>query len=153
MFIGQYQLRKRKTPRTKMHQKRYSYGWTTKMTLPRGVAKPTELSKHLNALAPLPLGVVNLRYTVDDDWSGDPAIFFWITLSDDAARQAVLAQTSRRIMDFITQRLDPIGEMGSNSIFQFSEPIRAGKPQGKGFRLIEWPIMRTCLSTQFSCLN
>ena len=89
------------------------------MTLPRGVAQPTELIKQLNALAPFPPGVVNLRSTVDDDWSGDPAIFFWITLSDDAARQAVLSQTSRQITDFITQRLDPIGQWGLIPYFNF----------------------------------
>jgi hypothetical protein len=89
------------------------------MYLPRGVAQPTELIKHLNALAPYPSGVVNLRYSVDSDWSGDPAIFFWITLSDEAARREVLSQTSRRIMDSITQRLDPIGQWGLIPYFSF----------------------------------
>jgi hypothetical protein len=65
--------------------------------LPRGVAQPTELIQHLNALAPFPPGVVNLRSTVEDDWSGDPAIFFWITLSDEAAHPPILSQTTRRI--------------------------------------------------------
>jgi hypothetical protein len=74
--------------------------------------------KHLNAL-PLPPGVVNPRYTVDNDWTGDPAIFFWITLSDDAARRDGLSQTSRRIMDFFTQRLNPIGEWGLIPYFNF----------------------------------
>jgi hypothetical protein len=73
---------------------------------PRGVAQPTELIKHLNALAPFPPGVVNLRYTLENDWSGDPAIFFWITLSDEEAHPAILPQTTRRITNFITQQLD-----------------------------------------------
>ena len=89
------------------------------MILPRGVAQSTELIKRLNALQPFPSGVVNLRYTVDNDWSGDPALFFWITLSDEAARQAVLSQNSRRIMEFITQRLDPIGQWGLIPYFNF----------------------------------
>ena len=89
------------------------------MILPRGVAQPTELVKHLNALAPFPPGVVNLRYTVDNDWSGDPAIFFGITLSDDAARPVVLSQNSRRIMDLITQQLDPMGQWGLIPYFNF----------------------------------
>ena len=89
------------------------------MILPRGVAQPMELIKRLNALAPYPSGVVNLRYTVDDDWSGDPAIFFWITLSDEAARRATLSQTSRRIVDFITQRIDPIGQWDLIPYFSF----------------------------------
>ena len=89
------------------------------MILPRGVAQPIELDNDVKALAPFPAGVVNFRYTVENDWSGDPAIFFWITLSDGAARQAVLSQTSRRIMDFITQRLDPIGQWGLIPYFNF----------------------------------
>jgi hypothetical protein len=89
------------------------------MILSRGVVQPTELVKHLDALTPFPPGVVNLRYTLENDWSGDPAIFFWITLSDEAARRAVLSQTSRRIMDFITQRLDPVGQWGLVPYFNF----------------------------------
>jgi len=92
---------------------------TFEMTLPRGVAQPAELIKHLNALAPFPSVVVNLRYTVDNDWSGDPAIFFWITLSDEAARREVLSQNSRRITEFITQRLDPMGQWGLIPYFNF----------------------------------
>ncbi len=89
------------------------------MILPRGVSQPAELSKHVNALAPFPAGVVNLRYTVENDWSGDPAIFFWITLSDESARPPILSQTGRRIMDFITQRLDPAGQWGLIPYFNF----------------------------------
>ena len=89
------------------------------MYLPRGVAHSTEPVKHLDALAPYPSGVVKVRYSVDNDWSGDPAIFFWITLSDEVARREVLSQTSRRIMDFITQRLDPIGQWGLIPYFSF----------------------------------
>jgi hypothetical protein len=89
------------------------------MILPRGLAQPTELINHFNALAPFPPGVVNLRYTVEDDWSGDPAIFFWITLSDDAAHPRALPQTSRRIMDFITERLDPMAQWGLIPYFNF----------------------------------
>ena len=88
------------------------------MILPHGVTQTTELIKRLDAL-PFPPGVVNLRYTIDNDWTGDPAIFFWITLSDDAARRDGLSQTSRRIMDFFTQRLDPIGQWGLIPYFNF----------------------------------
>jgi hypothetical protein len=93
----------------------------------RGFAQPPELNEHLNDLAPFPPGVVNLRYTFDDDWSGDPAIFFWITLSDDAARKEVLSQTSRRAMDFITQRLDPMAQWGLIPYFNFRSQSEQAK--------------------------
>jgi len=103
------------------------------MILPRAVAQPAELVEHLNALAPFPSGVANLRYTVDNDWSGDPAIFFWITLSDDAARRAVLSQNSRRIMDVITQRLDPVGQWGLIPYFNFRSQSEQAKLRDEVF--------------------
>jgi hypothetical protein len=89
------------------------------MILPRGLAQPTELIKQLNRLWPLPSGVVNLHYTVDDDWSGDPAIFFYVTLSDDAARREVLHENAKRIEDLIKQHLDPIGQWDLIPYFYF----------------------------------
>jgi hypothetical protein len=95
--------------------------------LPRGVAQPTELIKHLNALAPFPPGVVNLRYTVDNDWSGEPAIFFWITISDAAAHRTILPETTRRISMFITQRVDPAGQWGLIPYFNFRSQSEQAK--------------------------
>jgi hypothetical protein len=97
------------------------------MILPRGVAQPWELDKSLNALMPLPSGVVNLRYTVENDWSGDPAIFFWITLSDEAARPAVLSQNSRRIMELVTERIDPLRQWGLTPYFYFRSESEQAK--------------------------
>ena len=83
------------------------------MILPRGMAEPAELQARIDSLVPsLPPGIVNLRYSVDDDWSGDPAISFYITISDDAAREDVIGQTGRRIRDFIWERLDPMRQWG-----------------------------------------
>ena len=103
------------------------------MILPRGVAQSSELVKQLSALAPWPSGVVNLRHTVDDDWSGDPAIYFWVTLSDEAARREVLGETSRRIVDFITQRLDPFGQWGLIPYFYFRSQSEQAKLRDKVF--------------------
>jgi hypothetical protein len=95
--------------------------------LPPGIAQPTELIKHLNALAPFPPGVVNFRYTVENDWSGDPAIFFWITLSDEAADRTTLSQTTRRIINFIRQQLDPAGKWGLIPYFNFRSQSEQAK--------------------------
>ena len=88
------------------------------MFLPRGVIETEELGRRINELA-LPDGVVKLRYTVEDDWSGDPAIFFWVTLSDEAARREVLGETSRRVRELIEKRIDPTGQWGLLSYFSF----------------------------------
>jgi hypothetical protein len=97
------------------------------MTSWRELARPSELNEHLDALTPFPPGVVRLRYTFDDDWSGDPAIFFWITLSDDASRKEVLPETGRRVMDFITQRLDPMVQWGLIPYFNFRSQSEQAK--------------------------
>jgi hypothetical protein len=101
--------------------------------MPRGVAESTELIKHLDALAPLPPGVVNLRYTLEDDWSGEPAIFFWVTLSDEAARLAILSETTRRLKNFVTQQIDPAGQWGLIPYFYFRSQSEQAELKGKNF--------------------
>ena len=81
--------------------------------VPRGVAQPTELMKslvHLGAL--FPPEVVNWNYTLENDWSGDPAIFFWITISDEAANRKNLSSVSHRVNRIIDEHLDPLHEWG-----------------------------------------
>jgi len=101
--------------------------------LPRGVAQQAELIKHLNALAPYPPEVVNLRYTLEDDWSGDPAIFFWITLSDEAARPGILPETTQRIRNLIKQQLDPAGQWDLIPYFYFRRQSEQAKLKDEVF--------------------
>lgn len=58
--------------------------------------------------------VVRLRYSFEDDWSGEPSVFFKITLSDEAAyvpgRQ--LAKTTYDISTVIEQRIEPLEQWG-----------------------------------------
>lgn len=91
------------------------------MILPRGLAQPTELIKQINALAPYPSGVVKVHFTVDEDWSGAPAIFFYVTLSDEAAARPKkdLLQISRGIEEYVKKRIDPIGQWGLIPYFYF----------------------------------
>src|SRR5947208_15931899 len=93
--------------------------------LPRGLAQPMELRKELDALKPFPPEVVNLRYTVKDDWSGDPAIYFWVTLSDEAADLSCLHDNANMIRDLITERLDPAGKWDLFPYFYFRSESEA----------------------------
>ena len=101
--------------------------------LPRGVAQPAELKKQLDALAPFPPGVANLRYTIEDDWTGEPVIFFWITLTDEASDFAVLHQTAQRITNFIEEGLDPVGKWDLFPHFSFRSQSEQAQLQGKDF--------------------
>ena len=81
--------------------------------LHRGAPQPTELIERLEALGSvMPTTVVHWRYTFDDDWSGDPAVFFWITLSNDAASPENLRRTTQQVNDIITGTIDPLRDWG-----------------------------------------
>jgi hypothetical protein len=95
--------------------------------LPRGVAQQKELQRQVNHLAPWPRGVVKLLHTVDNDWHGDPAIFFWITLSDEASDPADLPETTRRITDSIMQQIDPVGKWDLIPYFNFRSQSEQAK--------------------------
>ena len=52
-----------------------------------------------------PREVVRVRYSFAEDWSGDPAIYFRIVLSDEASRRDKLGDTTRRIRSELTDDL------------------------------------------------
>jgi hypothetical protein len=52
-----------------------------------------------------PADVVRIRHSFGEDWSGDPAIYFRIVLSDEASRRERLADTTRRIRSELTDDL------------------------------------------------
>lgn len=97
------------------------------MSYAEGTRQPAELIERLNSLTPMPAGVVNMRYTIENDWSGDPAIFFWITLSDATADRAVLPKTTKHIIEFITKRVDPAGRWGLIPYFNFRSQSEQAK--------------------------
>ncbi len=65
-----------------------------------------------------PDDVVRIRYSFDEDWSGDPAIYFRVVLSDDASRRERLWATSQRIRKALEQELQ-LNESDYLSYFNF----------------------------------
>ena len=63
--------------------------------------------------------VVTLRYTLGQDWSGEPAIFFRVVLSDRASRRDQLRNATNQIENAIMQRLQPLEEWGVLPYFSF----------------------------------
>jgi hypothetical protein len=56
------------------------------LLLARGISQIAKLQVKLNRLSHVKIpGLVKWCYTLGEDWSGDPAIFFWIILTDAAA--------------------------------------------------------------------
>jgi len=55
--------------------------------------------------------VVPIRYSFDDDWSGEPSVFFRILLTDTASDPATLSEVAQRISMRLADeaRTDEIG--------------------------------------------
>ncbi len=85
-------------------------------------------SESLNALrSAIPSAVVNWRYTIGEDWSGDSAIFFWVTLSDEAAKRRNLPDATRQIIDLVNQQVNPLGQWGLIPYFSFRSQSEQGR--------------------------
>ena len=67
------------------------------------------------ALAP---GVVRVRFSLDEDWTGDPSVFFRIVLSDETYHEGKLAETAHRIMDKLRKEVMP-DDLGLFAYFNF----------------------------------
>ena len=77
------------------------------MSRARGIAQVAELQKKLNGIMPQPSpGVVKWRHTFGNDWAGDPAIFFWVTLTDEASKKDKLSQTTEAFKRVLSERID-----------------------------------------------
>ena len=79
----------------------------------KGFLEPDLLDEAVNAMIPL-LGpdVERLRYSLEEDWSGDPAIYFKIVLSDDSSSDDRLRPTTKQIEDAISRHLQPLSQWG-----------------------------------------
>ena len=51
--------------------------------------------------------MVRIRYSLEDDWTGDPLVFFRVVLSDEASREEQLGKTGRSIIDGIRNEIRP----------------------------------------------
>ena len=73
----------------------------------RGVAQAAELQKQLNGILPQPsAGVVKWRHTFGNDWAGDPAIFFWVTLTDEASKKENLSRATEEFRKVLCEQID-----------------------------------------------
>jgi hypothetical protein len=62
--------------------------------------------------------IVRIRYSFDEDWSGDPAIYFRVLLTDAAAKPAGLGQLARRVSESLRDDLQPT-DAGLIAYFSF----------------------------------
>jgi hypothetical protein len=76
------------------------------MILPKAVTKQPEINAAIREVVRLlQPDVVYIRYDIGWDWSGDPAIFFRILLSDEASKTQ-LREVAAKVVQFLADRLD-----------------------------------------------
>lgn len=76
-------------------------------------AKVAEVERQLKDRA------VRVRYSLGEDWSGEPAVFFRIVLPDRLAQRNVLLGTATAIRNSIEEYLQPAGRWGVHPYFDF----------------------------------
>jgi hypothetical protein len=75
--------------------------------------------------------VVRIRYTLGDDWSGEPAVFSRILPSDAASRHDRLWDVTDQVSTVIDQRIEPLEQWGVLPYFNFrsqSEQAQLNEP-------------------------
>ena len=72
------------------------------------------------AIAKLGPEVVHIKYTVEDDMSGEPAIYFRITLTDEAcSTDKALDEVAERVSNSLFDELRPYSNWGLRAYFHF----------------------------------
>lgn len=73
------------------------------------------VAKAAKALAP---EVVRIRFTIGEDWSGSPSVFFRVVLTDKASEGRRLRSITERVAAVISNALRP-DELGLETYFNF----------------------------------
>ena len=102
------------------------WGWRSRkgdneeVKIARAFIHRAELDQAIHNIRPdLGPNVVDLTYTLGEDWSGDPAIFFTIVLSDRAAKQDQLYKLTSEIQDMMVQHIEPLEQWGVLPYFSY----------------------------------
>ena len=102
------------------------------MPLARGVAHAAELQKKLNGIMPQPsFGVVRWRHTFGNDWTGDPAIFFWVTLTDEASKKDNLLKAVDGFRKALEERIDFRNDWDLFPYFNFRSESEQARLKGE----------------------
>ena len=102
------------------------------MSITRAFIQRAELDQAVKDLRPeLGPNVVDFTYTLGEDWSGDPAIFFRIVLSDEASRRDRLYKLTSEIQNMIVQHIEPLEQWGVLPYFSYRSQAEQAVLQGK----------------------
>jgi len=85
-----------------------------------GFVNEQQVDKAITKFVPqLGRDVVRVRYEISTDWVGDPAIFFRVVLTDQAAREDRLGKVTTRIRAALRDKLKPFERWGLYPFIHF----------------------------------
>ncbi len=90
------------------------------MVMAKGFVAQKQLADAVDAIRPaLGPDVVRMTYVLGEDWSGEPAIFFRVVISDRASERSGILSTTGPIREKIVDQLRPLEEWGLAPYFTF----------------------------------
>jgi hypothetical protein len=96
--------------------------------LPRAFAQqPLFQSAVARAAQGLMPNVVGIIPTLDNDWMGQPAVFFMVILSDAASRRDQLLKVTNHVSSVIVQQVQPLEQWGVLPYFNFRSQSEQAK--------------------------
>jgi hypothetical protein len=101
--------------------------------VPAGFVNESEVANAVHeATSKLGKEVVRVRYNIGDDFTGDPAIFFRIVLTDAASRRGTLGEVTGRIRRVLADQIRPYQKWRLFPYFSFrsnSEQATRDEPE------------------------
>lgn len=75
--------------------------------------------------------VVRIRYSLEEDWTGAPAVFFNVLMTDDAVTDKRIREATKKVKWAIRDGMEPLEEWGVHPYFHYrsvSEQEQAKEP-------------------------
>ncbi|HTU48026.1 MAG TPA: hypothetical protein VMF91_23405 [Bryobacteraceae bacterium] len=88
--------------------------------VPAGLVRQKELAKSVDrAIARLGNRIVHLSYSLGEDWTGEPSVFFRVVIPDAAAQEDKLVDVTNGIRSVVDDIVRPFENWGLLSYFSF----------------------------------
>ena len=98
------------------------------MYVPTAFAQQAEFQSAVNRAAQqLRPQVIDIASTLGNDWSGEPAVFFMVILSNAASQRDQLLRVTNQVSNAIVQMVQPLEQWGVLPYFNFRSEAEQAK--------------------------
>ena len=88
--------------------------------VPSAFAQQVQFRSAVNSAAQqLRPHVIDVSFTLGNDWSGEPAVFFMVILSSAASQRGQLLRVTNQVSNAIVQTVQPLEQWGVLPYFNF----------------------------------